>query len=404
MRTAWFLPLALCGSLIAQDTFARFGLKAEGDKTWEAFIGGLARRGGPVFLLIGTEQKEMAWVDLLQDEALAEMGLEPMRLTVKDPLTVELRRRFGWDALPRWAAMSDQGALLISEPGLPTSGTALAGKLLAGGFEGRLQVLEAFLRRHPDHGEAHEALVTARFDLALRRYRGWRERNRAAAGPLSEAEDARMFRAFCHALDRLLALPDWSSCIPVPVRFPTGLPRPGSGLLATSARRHLPAVEAQLRRTPRSSRPWHLWLFLADAAGGRPLLPLLDSIEPRPDLLGFPSNVPIKRLAEELRSTKAWQRLVDGFTPISERYLSQPAILFSLGEGPEAAWEDQLAPLLEGQLRLGLQTPADELVRRALEATKWSGLPAKAGALARACGHPQLAQLWEALPVPEAKR
>lgn len=355
-----------------------------------------------MFLLVGTEEKAAAaaWGKLLLDETVGELGLEPMRLASQDPLTMELRKRFGWEAQPRWAALSSQGALLASEPGIPASGTALAGKLLANGYEGKLQVLESFLRKHPGHGEAHEALLKARFDLAMRRFRDGQARAEAAQGPLPDAEDSRCFRAFTQALDRLLALPDWPSCFTQQVQFPADQPRPRSGLLTASARRHLPAVEAQLRRTPRSSRLWSLWQFLADAGGGRPLLPMLDSIEARPDQTGFPANVPLRRLAEELRASQAWQRLVDGFAPMVERYLNQPAMLFAMGDGAANAWETQLAPLLEGQLRLGLLAQADEVVRRAQETVPWPALPAKAAALARACRQPLLAQAWEALPPP----
>lgn len=146
------------------------------------------------------------------------------------PAARDLWGRRGWGNEPHWLLLSPAGEEVAAGTGLP-KGEAILEVIHAGGGQLRWEARDAFLREHPDQGEAlleeiHQAFQTLRLRLhALDRagkiqVPAWHPEPgtrpalfgaRISLGPGAQGEDQAddLYGEVADALERLLALPGW---------------------------------------------------------------------------------------------------------------------------------------------------------------------------------------------------
>lgn len=317
------------------------------------------------------------------------------------------------------------GTVVAQGRQLPT-GEAFAQILERAGFRDRVKELTAYLRRNPDALEAHEqvlALLRSRGEAVAQRDMGLEvpsPGDRLKAGDLPAAlaaasdpapadlsgakkldpvQDLEAWSAFAQEWETVFRSGRWREMDFAWIR--EGRPLDGgSPTLQGLYLRWLPQVEGALREEPASSSLWGLWIWMSNALGGRPLRPLLETLRPSPltPKGEWPPEAVARELLKAARTPQDWQGLKEHYLALWE---DQPHALRDTPDTEELPWErdwDQsLAPLLTCCLRSGATAQADALLREALHASRWNGLPAKAAALASRCGLPALAARWARL-------
>lgn len=150
---------------------------------------------------------------------LAERDLEIEE--VEGPVASALREARGWGAEPHWLLVSADGRQTREGKGVPT-GAALARALEEEGWICTWLKRDAFLREHPDHGEALEARLMASLRMVGTRFRRLAQAGKTEPGRLGGAsgrggrfkgEDREpvadgVWMEAAESLDRLMALPD----------------------------------------------------------------------------------------------------------------------------------------------------------------------------------------------------
>jgi hypothetical protein len=169
---------------------------------------------------------ESAWKGFASDPALTPWGTDELRWTLATPAETALLASL--DGAPTWAAMQGEDLVLAAGREAPV----VRNLVLALGVAGptRLQRLDAFIRRHPDHLDARRA----RFDLC-------RPRLPNPALEARVAEDA----AKAHLDPGLASDGAWN---------------PDPALWQPLALRVRPELEAALERWPASKELWRAWL------------------------------------------------------------------------------------------------------------------------------------------------
>ncbi len=131
---------------------------------WSDFLGSW-RKGsrGSATLLIPKERLTPAYSR--SDEALLLMTVtgDLSLRSIEGPLLDSLRESRGWKDASHWLLIGPDGGILDEGADLP-KGDLLLGRLQAAGIPSTWDALEAFLRRHPDHGTA----LQHRLELATR--------------------------------------------------------------------------------------------------------------------------------------------------------------------------------------------------------------------------------------------
>lgn len=388
---------------------------------WEAKV---RKDGWPQWVLMpgsgGTWTGEMDAL-LASDPGLLEIGLGQWEIPTREPLGRELCAREHWGTETRWALVDAQGAVLDTGTTLPTA-DQLRQILDRRGVQGPIQVLTAYLARHPDRLDALETLLTRRVILARKLMKPFLQpvpkpkeedpfqppQPPVLAKPLSESEDARIWGPVAQLMDR--AVQDhvegsldgvWSFSL-----LTAGAE--DSPTMQAAAGRWLPDLESQLRVQPDDYRTWGLWVRLQGIAGGRSLRQLLDQLEPLP-LPGAkvdPGSYPLGVYIAGARRRQRWRDIIDLVQPWWDQARETHYKVVMLDrdgrrmDGLKGDWDRLLAPLVEAYLRQGQPADADRVVREAMDWRPSSGLPSWASALARACGDEASAAQWARLPVP----
>lgn len=221
------------------------------------------------------------------------------------------------------------------------------------------------------------------------------------SGPLSEAEDARLFGPVAAALHGLLEVEGWAEGGSSWMILPDN-PERRSSLMRDEARAQLPKVEAFLRSRPSHWNAWMLWALLAPLTDREPAA-LLQELVPVPGGQGeVPPRLVLEGLLRQLRQQERWTAIKGLATPAWDRFRQETRILETRGPLPQLfSFGGILAPLLEAHLRLGERARADELVRQAAEWSPGREAWRQFVAVARACGGEGLAESWERLlPAP----
>ncbi len=410
--------LLMCGAVMGQTTIV-MSKPPKAPETIVQLAKKLKRSQGAAWLLLDAPKAD--WVAgfrglLGQDEDLMVLGLPLESYGPKTPLAAELRTQQGWGPEAAWALLGPGARVLGSGKTLPTARQLL--DLAEGnGIRGELRDLESFVASHPDHLQAQRQLLVRHLNLAARRtFRLVKTLPRKDAEgsllpsvvekPLTEAEDERVWGRAAALLTRHVQSGDFRlgrGTLPVALQE-VGQASPR---LRGAALRCLPTVEEALRQDPGDFATWSLWQSLAEAAGGRPLRPLLDALVlPPGDQLGIPETV-FTAFIRGARAREDWTGILDVLGPRWDQKKDQELEILFIGDdgarqdGLKSTWDSLLKPIVEAQLRLGRTLDADQVIRDAMVWMPSKGLPGWAAALAQACGQPSLATQWAALTVPK---
>lgn len=363
--------------------------------------------------------------ELFRQDSLVDAAVSPRFLEDASPAVKALREKHGWEAGPRWALLDGSGRVLDQGVVLPSVG-AMETSLQAAGVERPMVALAAFVRLHPGHYGGLQALYGRQLTKANRRmeaflkpkeedggsYRllgrlagGGAEASRELARPLSEADDRRIWGPVAELLPKLLRHPAWET-------GPDGLVVPAaarhSAVMREACRRLLPEVEAAMRRYPSQGDFWSTWVAMSKVIGQRSLRTLMASLEPLPGTVDFPPDAAIQAFVRECREALAWGEIKDLLLPRWRARSGDPVFgLFGNHAFVQAIhksqWETRVAPLVEACLRMGDGGTADQVVQEAIQRMPSRNLPTWASQVALKAGHPQLAQAWAGLQVPEAR-
>jgi hypothetical protein len=400
-------------------------------------------KGGLLVVLDGPKGEWKAKVDVLSaDPEWVDLDL-PLRYYGAKAGEIEglLRQQFQVGPRPQWVLVGPERRLVASGTTAPEA-KALARAVEEGGVRSTLQVLRDFARRNPDHLGGREFLCLTlnhkasrktnarigapiepvipqgeRFDYAkFQKERDENEEAKAREGTEEKAltllkpeEDQAIWGELAELLTKSFRDGDWLEMEHWTLRPDEAATH--SPLMQTFARAAVPEVERALGRNPASWRLWDVWLGLSRTFGGKPIRPLLDSLVPPPDQSpeSWPPYSVREAYVKDARARKDWQGIRDLLLPqieasqlweaIQGRMTVERKVDGKVQADPVTgdAWRSTIEPLAEALLRLGEVDRADQLVRDQFSRHPWSGLPARAAALASRCGQTNLAAQWAGL-------
>jgi len=399
------LLLALPATLVAQ------GLRTSNPA--EAFERQLKQNRLGMWLVL--EDEAATWGTgaraVLQDDNLVALNLPLLLVGGKKPdaMSTYLRERYGWVRGGHWALLDAAGQVQAEGATQPTA-AMLGAAAERAGLKTRAQELVEFLARNSDHLEAQVALLREWHLIACRRtkraLRPVPEKPVAAAEPdppeelrlLGMEQDLKIWSETARLLDHLLQ-GDW---IEVAGELPLALAgdeAAQSPTLRDLWTHHLPQVESALRRQPNSWDLWRVWILGADVAGGRPLAPLLASLEPLPGTApeDWPPAAVLEAFVRDAKKRGDWRAIREAMEPRWEEW-RRDARRAAMGPGPgERIWARVLQPLLEALISLGDAGTADQVVVQAIDSLKWEGVATLARDLAQRLNRGDLALRWGGL-------
>ena len=326
-----------------------------------------------------------------------------------DAMSTYLRERYGWVRGGHWALLDATGRVQ-AEGATPPTAAGLGAAAERAGLKTRAQELVEFLARNGDHLEAQTALLHEWNLIACRRTKRALgpvpEKPVAAAEPdqpeeprlLGIEQDLKIWSETARLLDHLFQ-GDWIEVageLPMALAGDEATYSPSMRDLWTH---HLPQVEGALRRQPNSWDLWRVWILGADVSGGRPLAPLLDSLEPLPGTApeDWPPAAVLEAFVRDAKKRGDWRAIREAMEPRWEEW-RRDARRAAMGSGPgERIWNRVLQPLLEALIRLGDAGTADQVVAQAIDSLRWEGVAALARDLAQRLNRSDLAVRWGAL-------
>lgn len=402
------LPILLASSLAAQTTmFTTLNPAAARPKTLKEY---LQKNSNPDLFILLEEDKEStdAFQTLTAEEPILEWGLTLRRLGPDDPVQKELRSREGWSKGPHWALLDRRGAVRAHGTA-PTTAAKLAEGLRDGGYRPSYEILQEFLRKHPDRGDAWADLFNAQRARANRLMQPLlkppADGKPVGTGPvgaaelirpLTDAEDERIFAPVVNSLRGLLGVEGWGEAVSTWMIY-QGSTEMHSQRLRDEARIQLPRIEALLRSRPDHWIAWMFWSFLFPLTDREPTA-LLEDLVPVPGKQGdAPPTMVLDRLIRQLRSLERWSSLKALVAPAWDRFRQETRLLEMKGQVQVFNWGGIFAPLLEAHLRLGDRARADELVTQAAEWSPPRTAFQQFSKIARDCHEEELALRWERL-------
>lgn len=207
------------------------------------------------------------------------------------------------------------------------------------------EVLDRFLKAHPQHLEARVRRLVLLREAALRR---------TGSTPLGEVADLETWGPFVQDLDTLFRQ---GHALEADLPFRPEAAEAQSPLLRFFRDRHRPAVDAALARDPQNLALWRLRAWMGGPRGVRALLA---GLPPPPHTTRWPAPGARELLVAALREAGAWEDL--------RRLLLEDwqGTLQALATGAppteaelDLAWRECLGPLLEACQRTGdTATPA----------------------------------------------
>ena len=326
-----------------------------------------------------------------------------------DAMSTYLRERYGWVRGGHWALLDATGRVQ-AEGATPPTAAGLGAAAERAGLKTRAQELVEFLARNGDHLEAQTALLREWNLIACRRTKRALgpvpEKPVAAAEPdqpeeprlLGIEQDLKIWSETARLLDHLFQ-GDWIEVageLPMALAGDEATYSPSMRDLWTH---HLPQVEGALRRQPNSWDLWRVWILGADVSGGRPLAPLLDSLEPLPGTApeDWPPAAVLEAFVRDAKKRGDWRAIREAMEPRWEEW-RRDARRAAMGSGTgERIWNRVLQPLLEALIRLGDAGTADQVVAQAIDSLRWEGVAALARDLAQRLNRSDLAVRWGAL-------
>lgn len=343
----------------------------------------------------------------LDEEALVALNL-PLRVVSggkkPDALAVTLRERFGWAQGAHWALVDAKGRVLVEGASSPTV-SGLATAVEQAGLKSRIQELEDFLRRNPDHLEAQVALLRERVVVANRRTSkvlgAPAEKPGAAQGATPEPprqldaeNDLKIWSPVLQQLDRLFQGAWREAGIDLGLTLRISSAEQSPSMIALLAR-YKADMEEALRRRPNAVEPWFVWLQASRKCGGWSLAPLLQSLQPLPGTAPgeWPPMMALNEFVKDAKARRDWV----GIREVMEARWEDLRTEGDFKWGGEGLWGAVISPLIEALVSLGDVGAAEQLLNEVNEIAGWPGLPAQARNLATRLNRPDLATRWGAL-------
>lgn len=285
-----------------------------------------------------------------------------------------------------WAAGENHWAILGPSFDIVASGTSqptaesLLQSLRDAGWKPQSERREAFLREHPDHGDAWMDLFAETLKVAMRsgdEEAAPPDKGGEARVPEAEEDEAR-FGEVDRALRGLLSVDGWEEYF----EFPVGLDEAAKGfsqspLMQPMAMKMRRGLEDALKARPGDARLWSAWTELA-GPGDSPEA-LLASLEPAPRQ-PWPPLEAAEPVALAYRRNKDWV----GLAHVAESAMSQalqPLVIQARGNDSERSLVGHRATVVsawgpyrvEALLRLGRRQDALNVLEecRALSGRMW---------------------------------
>lgn len=312
------------------------GMQAQSPDAWESLLSRQRfrpdRQGAYQFISRGQDYEGPWSNDLALTKLRASGELSFLQLD-------EAQSKALWSR-QRWAI--GEGHWVILDPALEivASGTAqptvesLLQTLRDAGWKPQSERREAFLREHPDNGEAWQDLFTESLKVALR------SGDEEAVSPEKEGEmkppdaekDQAQFGDVDRALRGLLEVEGWEHHFEFQVGLDDGAKGfPQSALLQPQLVKMRRGVEEALKARPGNWRLWSAWTELA-GPGDSPEA-LLTSLEPAPRQ-PWPPLEAAESLAQAYRRNKDWV----GLAHLAEAAMGQalqPLVIQTIGADSE---------------------------------------------------------------------
>jgi hypothetical protein len=387
--------------------------------TWSELKSALRHGEEPAWVVVEDPAQPMAGTlaERLKEAPLVETDFKVHSTMVNGPFGKDLRTALGWEG-PHWALLNAKAQVVLAGTRVP-SAADLAAQVELAGVKTRLAILAAFVVRNPDHLEAREAYLGELLKVAQRRMAPLLK-PQAKTGedekaptellhPLTEEDDLRIWGRTAAELERFVLS---GACLRVSGWMILGRAWEAATLSPTMkamAVKCLPTVEEALRQTPGHWTVWFWWEKLAAVAGGRPLRPVLASLQPVPGQSpqGIPPETVLKGFIQRAKAAKDWAAIRDLLSPRWEHEQQESVSVVMVDasgkpaeDGLGFSWDNYLSALLEAQLRLGDTQEAQRMVDAVLQWMPGAvSLPRRAAAVAKACGFEDFAARWSAIKV-----
>lgn len=355
---------------------------------WGAGAGdGMVKGRYPVMVIFAEPGSELGrrWGQLQEDFAVARWQLRTKFLGPKEEREAQqdLRARAQLSTGSGWALFDGRGNVLQSAESLPDP-TPFIRRLEGLGVTSPVRELEAFLRRNPEHHESRMVLLHLDFGIA-------RGLTHSPDAPDSEIQKKRlqaeglawgqvssdldgMFRSGAWVGDRLF----------LASLLKGGLP--SRRVLDPERCEHwVLQVETELRQRPEDWPLWRLWLSISDQMGGRPLAPLLASLELQPlsNRLSWPPTAVLETYTRQAMARKDFEAALRVLEPRWERdaqanaeaghesleeweTLKLPDLDAGLFSGVAERWERVFPLMVESLLKLNRPGAAEAYFHQAL--------------------------------------
>jgi hypothetical protein len=354
-----------------------------------------------------------------------------------------LRQKYQAGPRPQWVLFG-AGPRVVATGGTAPDAKAMAKVVEENGIRSVIQILRDFVRRNPDHLEARATLCSYLRPRASKKtllrtggkvepmrpadesYDAVKEQKEREAKEeakareqqeekpplqLSAEDDQAIWGELADLLGGTIRSGDWLE-MPNAWFLTPDETAVHSPLMQEMSRTAVPEVERALARNPTSWSHWQLWLGLTRTFGGKPIRPLLDNLVPVPtySAMNWPPYSVRDAYVKDARKRKDWTGIRDLLMPqIEMNRLWEAAqdqrtewVIRKDGKIQENTetgdyWRGTLEPMVEALLWLGDAGKADDLVRERFGKHPWSGLPARAAAVALRCNQSNLAAQWSAL-------
>jgi hypothetical protein len=392
-----------------------------------------------------------------REDPFALLNLNFMHLAIGDGVGEELRAREGWPGQkPRWAIFDAAGKLIADGGALPTA-ARLAEVCAGAGIVGEIETHRRFLREHPSHEEARQAMLREMLGVAEIRTRHFLQvpEYRATGLQLSteiDGVDTGLQDAGAPTARQIETLPDltadaderiwgeycvWFSRHLEGTLWQAGGDPPKAGIMRNDTRptaspwarfsplakaaysKAAPKVEAALARQPTSAALWGLWLTLHKTGAGKSMKDLLATLKPGPNVAPAdwpPTSIraPYLKLCREAGDWKAILDLVgptwavmganaadmrQHWPDLRESFgKSMPGFtLVDLAGFSQGFWLSNGEAYLEALLRQQRLSEAEDMIKTWASNHGWPGAFPAAAAIAERLGHEGVAKAWREL-------
>ena len=298
----------------------------------------------------------------------------------------------------RWALIGGDGFVIEQGTALPAA-EELEKIIDDNKIKSKKELAEIFLRKNPNN---IEAIITFGAESLIEGVRAM-ERRQDNETELGSNQDEDIWGKAASSWDKIFNNDRVIYAIP---NFYAKKVKLNSPAMKSISRRHIPKIEAAIRRSPGSEALWNLWLFWRNAGDNeRNFEALLDSIEPSPmEIKGAcPPPIVFEAYYSECKENNQWRQIVKLLKESWDRGISEQIIENNAKEKadkkpslvyPELG--DSVGyPLIEALLQTGRRQEADEVFNAWINCGGSFSNSAELIELALKFGGERLARDWE---------